>query len=179
MNKIYIGIDPGAKGGIVVMDGNKINKYAMPSIDKEIDKQGIKNIFKIYKPQILLRKVHAVLEDVHSIFGVGAKSNFQFGRALGIVEGALEALEIPYTMVGPKTWQKELWQGIKLVEKNTGKETAAGNAKFKTDTKSTSLKAAKRLFPKESLLATERSKVPHDGIVDALLIAEYCRRKFN
>jgi len=34
------------------------------------------------------------------------------------------------------------------------------------------------LFPKVNLLMTERSSVPHDGLVDALLMAEYARRKF-
>jgi hypothetical protein len=34
------------------------------------------------------------------------------------------------------------------------------------------------LFPKVNLLMNEKSSVPHDGLVDALLIAEYARRKF-
>ena len=43
--------------------------------------------------------------------------------------------------------------------------------RFKTDTKATSLNAARRIFPGETFLATPRSKKPHDGLVDAALIA--------
>jgi hypothetical protein len=37
--------------------------------------------------------------------------------------------------------------------------------------------AAKRLFPNESFLATEKSKKPHDGMVDSTLICEWGRRR--
>jgi hypothetical protein len=47
-----------------------------------------------------------VIEDVHSIFGSSSKSNFQFGRSLGILEGVVNALDIPYVKVQPKEWQK-------------------------------------------------------------------------
>ena len=51
-------------------------------------------------------------------------------------------------------------------------------SKTKVDTKAMALMAAKRLFPKVNLIMTERSTTPHDGLVDALLMAEYARRKF-
>jgi hypothetical protein len=47
-----------------------------------------------------------------------------------------------------------------------------------TETKAMSLLAAKRLFPNEDLRATERCAKAHDGKVDALLLAEFCRRHF-
>jgi hypothetical protein len=43
----------------------------------------------------------------------------------------------------------------------------------KRDCKKMSELAAKRLFPNVDLRATERCKISHDGIVDALLIAYY------
>jgi hypothetical protein len=49
----------------------------------------------------------------------------------------------------------------------------------KIDTKSTSILAAKRLFPKFSLAISERASKPQDGVSDALLMAEYCRRNFK
>lgn len=45
------------------------------------------------------------------------------------------------------------------------------------DTKKLALQKARELWPDEKWLATPRSKVPHDGAVDACLIAEYLRRK--
>ena len=81
---------------------------------------------------------------------------------------------IPYTKVQPKKWQKQAWEGIPLIKKpsSTGKTQV-------TDTKAMSLIAAKRLFPKEDLRATERSKIPHDGKVDSLLMANHCLRNFK
>ena|ERR1700748_545282 len=169
MNKTHIGIDVGKKGGIVIIrsDDNDqyIDTYRTPTIDKEVDINEFYKILSQYKGT----SVHCVLENVHSIFGAGAKSNFQFGFVAGIIEGILASCKIPYTKISPKTWQKEMWQGISVLK----------DAKGKTETKKMSLIAAKKLFPNTNLLATTRSTVEHDGIVDALLICEFSRRKFN
>ena len=45
--------------------------------------------------------------------------------------------------------------------------------------KARNIKAAMMLFPDQALLATERSRKPHDGLADALLIAEYCMRSMG
>lgn len=175
--KYSVGIDVGKNGGIVIIDDeNRIIAMATPKVNKdEIDiHQIVKVLSDLRGPYT---KIHIAIEDVHSIFGVGAKANFQFGRALGILEGVVIGLGISFTKVSPKIWQKDLWMGIKPVEINTGKKTKEGNIKYKTDTKATSLLAAKRLYPDLDLRATERSKKAHDGIVDALLIATYVKRK--
>jgi len=36
---------------------------------------------------------------------------------------------------------------------------------------------AKRLWPEETFLASKRSKIPHSGMVDAALVAEFYRRR--
>jgi hypothetical protein len=36
--------------------------------------------------------------------------------------------------------------------------------------------AAKRLFPNQKLVFGDRATKPHDGLIDALLLAEYARR---
>jgi hypothetical protein len=43
--------------------------------------------------------------------------------------------------------------------------------------KTASIVVAKRLFPNVNLARTEKSKTPDSGLADALLIAEYARRK--
>jgi hypothetical protein len=45
------------------------------------------------------------------------------------------------------------------------------------DSKKASILVAKRLFPEIRLARTEKSKLPDSGMADALLIAEYARRK--
>ncbi len=70
-----------------------------------------------------------------------------------------------------------MWQGVPLIQKIDGKKkNKDGTQKMKTDTKAMSLVAAQRIFPNESFLATERSSVPHDGLVDAALICEFGKR---
>jgi hypothetical protein len=179
--KYSVGIDIGKNGGIVIIsEDGKITTHAMPKVNKdEIDIHAIGQIF-----QGIPGPIHCGIEDVHSIFGVGAKANFQFGRSLGIVEGIVAGYNIAFTKISPKIWQKEMWMGIKPVEVNTGKKTKEGNIKYKVDTKATSLLAAKRLYPDLDLRdanvrKTSRSKEAHDGIVDAVLIATFVKRKLQ
>jgi hypothetical protein len=169
----YIGIDPGKSGGIAVLsDVDCIKVAAMPT-DKSNE------IICSELSELLKDADFVVLEDVHSIFGMSAQSNFQFGRVLGIVEGVLGTLNKNYVRVTPKVWQKEVWGTVEPKGTLTGKLLKSGKPHIKIDTKATSLIVAQQLFPDVNLLATSRSKVPHDGIVDSLLIAEYCRRMFT
>jgi hypothetical protein len=150
MSKLVIGIDIGSRGGIAVVGNMNIDYQLLGSVSswkKFVDK---------YKPSLV------VFEDLHSIYGASAKSNFQFGVNNGIVMGALEAMGIKYEVVAPKKWQKYIWKPEDIVKFDD-----------KIDTKATSLNAARRLFPNEKFIASSRSFVPHDGIVDAVLIAIY------
>ncbi len=171
----YLAIDPGKNGGIsIIRDDGTLFTATIPSIKKEVD------LNSLYKILLVNKDVkHCVLEDVHSVFGASSKANFQFGWINGILEGMVISLGIPYTKINPKMWQKEMWQGIRPLEINTGKKMKDGSPKMKVDTKATSLLAAKRLFPQFNFTATERSKKDHDGLIDASLMAEYCRRKFR
>ncbi len=186
--KVHIGIDIGGKGAVAIFKNDTLFKYfAFPL------SEGVPDI-RAFVELVLIEvenadRAHVVIEDLHSVFGAGANSNFQFGWINGAVETTLICLSIPFTKVGPKKWQKEMWEGVRPVlipsfeKKKKGvsavqKRNKDGSPKYKTDTKATSLLAAKRLFPNENFLATARSKVPHDGIVDAILMGEYCRRHF-
>ena len=123
-------------------------------------------------------QVTAVLEDVHAIFGCSAKSTFNFGEIKGILKGLLVANEIPYTLVQPKTWQGEIWNNQDMIVSYKTIVRAGKEIKQKVvDTKSTSINAARRLFPAIDLRKNERCKKTDDNKVDSLLMAEYARRK--
>ena len=163
---IRIGIDPGKNGFIsVIGESGTIVYFSIPLINTEVDLYELNGILR---PFGMTDNVHCVIEDVHAIFGSAAKATFNFGWIVGVLEAMLVAHNIPYTKVKPKEWQKEMWQGIPLQKKPNGR----------TDTKAMSLLAAKRLFPNEDLTATERSVKPCHDKIDALLLAEYCRRNF-
>ena len=172
MEKISIGIDPGKTGFITIIHGNDSPMYiAIPLVAKQLDLSSLAVIFyDLHKTNNI---IHCVLEDVHAMFGSSAKSTFTFGYVCGVIEALLVANRIPYTKVAPKKWQKQMWEGIPLIKK----PSTSGKTHV-TDTKAMSLLAAKRLFPNEDLRATIRSKNPHDGKIDSLLLAEYCRRNF-
>ena len=154
-----VAIDPGKKGGIVGMhkqSGSIGVMEVMPLIGgKEFDPTGF--MFLLQKrPNI----VHVFVEKCQAYRGQGIVSAFNYARDYGIIIGILTALRLPYTLVKPQIWQKDIFIGT--IDKIDPKVKAA--------------QAAGRLFPNVSFLATERSKKPHDGLIDAALIAEWGRR---
>lgn len=174
MPKVRVGIDVGKDGGIAVFLNDKIDLLKVtPNIGNQIDLRSIVEILQSYNNGVNT-DYHVVIEDVHAIGGSAAGATFAFGWSLGILEGILVGLSIPYTKVAPKEWQKSLWMGVKPIYK-----PPKGESKRKVvDTKATSLLAAQRLFPDTDFRKSDRSIKPHDGIVDSILLAEYCRRKF-
>lgn len=186
-HKIAISIDIGSHGAWAAFVNDKLSYGILPYKSDEPDMRALYDLLLESIPEIKEYnepdlddelRIHVVFEDLHSVFGSSAKSNFSFGVNNGLVIATIQILEFPYTKIAPKKWQKQMWEGIRPIEIPTGKKDKNGNPKYKIDTKATSLIAAKRLFPNESFLATERSKVPNNNIVDAILMAEYCRRNF-
>lgn len=96
------------------------------------------------------------LEHVGAMPGQGVTSMFNFGANFGFIQGLLQAFGIPYELVRPQKWKKEF---------------------SITADKNSSIAVAQRLFPDVSLRRTERCRTDDDGIAEALLLAEYARRK--
>lgn len=175
--KVRVGIDPGKNGFIAIWkEGGGYSFLPIPLIGKEVDYKKLADGFvkAVFDKEHL--DVYCVIENVHAKFGSSASSTFNFGYIAGAMEMMLIILGIPYTRVAPKKWQKQMWEGVVVQQKpsSTGKTMV-------TDTKSTSLMAATRIFPGIDLRAntdSKRSVKPHDGKVDALLICEYCKRNF-
>lgn len=173
MEKTFVGIDPGMSGFITAIFPN--GKFEFYSID-ENDDLDLHRALKSIKERSF--QVTAVLEDVHAIFNSSAKSTFNFGEIKGILKGLLIANEIPYTLVQPKTWQSEIWNNQDMIVSYKTVIRQGKEIKQKVvDTKSTSINAARRLFPQIDLRKNERCKKTDDNKVDSLLMAEYARRK--
>lgn len=173
MERTYVGVDPGMQGFITAMFPN--GKFEFYSIDENDDLE-LNRIFKSIKERSW--QVTAVLEDVHALCNAAAKSTFNFGEIKGILKGLLIANEIPYTLVQPKTWQNEIWINQDMIVSYKSIIRAEKEIKQKVvDTKSTSINAARRLFPQIDLRKNERCKKIDDNKVDSLLMAEYARRK--
>lgn len=152
---IYIGIDPGKNGGIACIQ-KADNEHII-----EIVPYSDENIIGFIRKCDLVadingEKIKCVLEKVNAMPNQGVVSMFNFGQNYGFIQGVLKAYNIPFELVPPAKWKKEF---------------------SVTSDKNTSIEVAKRLFPGVNLKATERCKKDHDGMAEALLMAEYARRK--
>jgi len=164
----YIGIDIGKSGAYYILgeDGSEIDSGPVPMIKKEVDYHALNVLLQPYD----MFNGMVVFEKLGVIFGSSKKTAFSMGYQAGAIEMCCIANNLIYTMVLAKKWQEHMFQGQTKIFKK--------GIKGPLNTKAMALVAAKRLFPKTNLLMTERSTVPHDGLVDALLMAEYARRKF-
>ena len=152
MSQCVLGIDPGMNGAICCLDGDSVATSVMPTIGNCTDESTLYNILKgVPRPKMVF------LESVHASPLFGAKGNFKLGTDYGLIKGILFSLSLPYTEVSPQRWQKIMHQGISSTLKP----------------KERSLLALNRRFPGMDVRATGRSTKPHDGIVDAILIAHY------
>ncbi len=149
----FVGIDPGVNGGIAIIKKDEVIAIKMPTFEKDYDINSIVSLLLDHMP---ITKVG--IEKVHANPKMARSACFNFGKGLGVLEGLVAALRIPYKLIPPKTWQKKMHDGV------TGE-----------DTKTKSIKAVSRLYPLLSLKATSRSVKDHDGIADAIMIAEYTK----
>lgn len=146
---IYIGIDPGKNGGIAVIAPNK----TWTCVYSEEELLLVLSYYQDWQDDVI-----CYLEHVHAMPKQGVISTFNFGVNFGFIQGVLKAYSIPYELVTPQKWKKEF---------------------SCTSDKNTSIEVCKRLFPKVNLKATDRCKKDHDGMAEALLIAEYGRRHYG
>lgn len=168
LEKAFIGIDIGLKGGIVIVSNSLVVfKSPMPLINKkEVDFIRLAKILKVAK-----RKWNCSVgfEQLHAIHLVGATQTFALGFQAGLIEGIVSSLAIPYLKIKAVTWQKFIFRGVPPLMTNKKNKKVL-------DTKAMARSAAKRIFPKEDFLASKRSSKPHEGMVDAACIAKYIER---
>lgn len=147
---IYIGIDPGQSGAMALIE----------TIERGV--QGVsvvpfsENRYKEELEAISDIQCICCLERVGAMPKQGVTSMFKFGENFGFIQGLLTAYSIPYELVTPQKWKKEFQI---------------------TGDKNSSIAVCKRMFPDVSLRRTERCKKDHDGMAEALLMAEYARRR--
>lgn len=143
---IYIGIDPGKNGGYAILFGNNSRYYGVMDED-----DFVRDIRTVSCPN----NVFAVVEKVGAMPKQGVVSMFNFGKSAGFIEGVLRAFNIPHQLVTPQKWKREF--GL-------------------TGDKARSIEVCKRFFPGVDLRKNDRCRKEHDGIAEALLMAEYARR---
>ena len=151
---IYIGVDPGQRGGYAVISTSETGQavFAYPWDDT----------FFVAEMQALSHTrngIVAAVEKVGAVHGNGIVSMFNFGKNAGYIEGVLSALGIPYQLVPPNVWKRE----FSLIGKD----------------KQASITTCRKLFPDLDLKRTERCRTDSDGKAEATLLACYALRHFG
>lgn len=152
---MIIGIDPGKTGGMACLtdDGKVCWTHEHCSTVAYLDEL-------IIARDGCDTSLFAFVERAQSFPGQGISSTFNYAQGYGEIIGCLIALRIRFELVPPAIWTKEILLGAKPPK---GKKDKTRN-----------IETARRLFPDEAEI---RKNKPHLGIVDALLIAEYGRRR--
>ena len=168
-----IGIDPGLSGGVCVISTDESRTswhiqtcMPMPTTEwhgskivclLDIDRMLFPDS-KVFIEQAWARPPVSKKKGDQNIASVRSSTTSMqnYGRILGL----MEFQAYTHTVVSPMAWMKRL--GLKSENDENGKRTKAAN-----------IAMAKSLFPDQSWLPTERCRKPHDGMVDAALIAYY------
>lgn len=160
---MVVGIDPGINGAFVAVNGKNLEAWPMP-----LAVEGKEKRIHFEAVVALLKEIgdrfgdFSVFVEKPTPFGLGAKSAFSYGRGYEALTIALELTKRPVTFVEPGKWTKEMHEGI--------------SSDMKPKVKS--FLAVKRLFPHLVAALPKKPKGGlHDGMVDALLIAEYGYRR--
>jgi hypothetical protein len=152
---IYLGLDPGKHGAVAVICGETHEIHDMPLM-REGKKEHI-DLVRLFEIISGVGAATACLEKQQAYPNQGSVSNFSTGYGYGALRMGLVATKMSFEEVHPKTWQK--YFGISK------------------DTKGQSCAIAGRLFPGASLYGPKGAS--KDGRADALLLAEYIRRRIG
>ncbi len=155
---LSLGIDPGLKGGVAALDhqGQVIGTWPMPVVSGEIHAVGLADLFRSLRCLDSHQDIGRVcLEKVSSMPKQGVASTFTFGTGWGMVRGVCAAMNVSVSLVPATVWKKRVLLGLP--------HDKAGAVQF----------CASRWPTAELVLPGCRK--PHDGIADALCLAEYAR----
>jgi hypothetical protein len=150
LGKHYLSIDPGKNGGLCIVrfDGTPLEWVRMPAgTGRIID--WITTAKEKY-PNLVM-----VTEKSQAMPRQGIVGAFRYGVHFGAFGAIAALLRLPYHEVRPMVWKRSF--GLSAVKRD-------------------SLTACRTIFPMVNLVP-EGCRTEHDGIAEALLIAEWARQK--
>lgn len=166
----YCGCDPGLQGAFAVVSGDRITyKLVMPTLSfttkngktkREIDSEGVLSFLSRIPVH-----THVVIEEQRAFRSQNITASCTLCKNYGKLLMALTAAHMYLTEVTADVWQAHF--GIVSVKKGEG------------DTKEQAYEIVQHLYPNTDFRKSERAFKPHDGIVDAVLIATYCQALFE
>lgn len=164
---IVIGVDPGASGYICTLAPKVGEAIFTPNSAKP--KEIFEHIIQV-KDDYSVNRV--CIEDVHSLFGMSAKSNFSFGYNVGILYGIFQSAGYGIDIVTPKVWQKYVGATLKPIDNSLSpSEKKKMKAVRKRQIKESVGSVCERLYPDINIRGSKGGLL--DGKSDALMIAHY------
>lgn len=154
MRTFYLGWDPGVKGSVAVIYPNG-DAYAIP-FDAVKCNEFLRDLRNRALPE---DDFICCIEKVNARPGQGIQAMFNFGMNFGYCKGLLTAYRVRYQEISPQRWKKS----FSLIGKD----------------KKASIEVCQKLWPEVNLLPTPKSRVPSDGMAEALLMATFCQRGFQ
>lgn len=168
-----LGIDPGLNGGLVLIGPNFkiLDKKIMPTVEtalksgrkaRELDLRELCNYLISNEDRIdviYIEKIVTLLDPNGPVSRGSA--DFKLGKQSGALEAMCVALDFVYHCVHARRWQSVVKEAGNWPDLPTKKRAAM---------------AIKMLYPEVDFRLNKRCKVPHDGMVDAALIAYYGRQ---
>lgn len=152
---VVVGIDPGATGGIGVVDaktGRFIEGKLLPyvEISRKMSLPDVRELTGFLVTLDITYDVEAVIvEQVSAMPGQGVSSMFKFGAGYGALLAVVLLQGLPLHLVTPSKWKREM--------------NLAAN-------KALSLGTARRLWPDAPL-----TRKKDEGLAEALLLADWWR----
>lgn len=153
---IFVGIDPGKSGGIVILKEGRVFFRAT-----DTKKNTEHDLASFLRGETRGDDARCVIERVsaggggHGKRKQGVTSMFTFGRSYGFLRGLLIGIGVPFIESTPSKWQQYF-----ALKGPAGEPTTQKKNRHKAK--------AQQIYPRE--------KITH-AVADALLIATYCRSK--
>tara|TARA_Y100000996_G_scaffold140202_1_gene107038 strand:- start:64 stop:549 length:486 start_codon:yes stop_codon:yes gene_type:complete len=157
---VIVGIDNGLDGGLVsvaVHDGSVISKMVMPTKQRS------------GKREVDVIKVYDWIVDHNTPFTLAIEEPLRHARSSQAVRSMALSFGKILGMAESRGWD------VECVEVRNWQKALLGKFIPKGQTKSRALEVADELVPGECWRKSSRAKKPHDGLIDAFLIARYVR----
>lgn len=107
-----LGLDPGLKGAITLIDVEKSIFYTESLPFFELTKTKTKKFIDSNKLSLIIKSLglinYSFMEQVGATPQMGVTSAFSFGEGYGKCQGVLAAFDVPLTLVPPQVWKKAL-----------------------------------------------------------------------
>jgi hypothetical protein len=179
MNKTILAIDPGASGGVALVQNGTILESAHGMWPTEGDI--VEGLRMIRQSHSIEGQLIAFVEEVGGFIGFPMPGSrmFTFGRGFGFLLGVLQTLGYRVELVKPQKWQKALGLGNSGKVKPDLSKCATELEKSEEKKRVKKLNAAAKVEWKNKLKAEAQRRFPHLKVTletaDALLLLEYGR----